>query len=282
MVASESFMYRPLSSARPWSRLASLLLAATLARPALADEKTDTLISQLRTSDDFRVRTQAALALGVTRDAVAVKPLCDALSDGHEAVRGASAAALAKLARPDGLPCLRDREGRESDTKVKAQIAKSIKALEAAASAGDKADVPAGARWYVSIGKVTNKTSRSDGDIEEVVRQAIAQKLRGLDGYAVAPRNEQPAAARKVMDGKKLKGFEFQVTVEPMTYDGDKLAITMRVMITSYPGKDIKAAMSPKISQSGVRKNDTTVEDQLVRALLEDAVQKFDKSVASM
>ena len=87
MVASESFMHRPLSSRRLWSPLITLLLAAslsaTVATPAGADSKTDSLIAQLRTSDDFRVRTQAALALGVSGDAVAVNPLCTALADGQ-------------------------------------------------------------------------------------------------------------------------------------------------------------------------------------------------------
>lgn len=277
-------MHRPLLLR--WSRWCSvaILLGAS---SAWADDKTDALIQQLRSSDDFRVRTQAALALGVTKDPVAVKPLCDALDDGHEAVRGASAAALAKLGRADGLPCLKDREGKENDGKVKAQIGKSIKALEAAAAraaggSGDSAEVPANAKWYVSVGKITNKSSRSEGDLEPVIRSAITGKLRSYDRYGIAPRGESAAAAKKVMQGKGLKGFEFQVTVEPPAYDGDKLSITLRILITNYPGKDIKATLSPKISQTGVRKGDTATEDQLMRLLLEDSVQKFDKSVDSM
>lgn len=268
-----------------WSRWLSLVAVLTAGGTARADDKIDELIQRLKTSDDFRVRTQAALALGVTKELAAVQPLCGALEDGHEAVRGASAAALGKLSKAEGLPCLKDREGKESDGKVKAQISKSIKTLEAASRPSDKAekgDVPAGAKWYVSIGKITNKSSRSESEIEGVVRDALSRKLRSLEGYAVAPKGEKAEAARKVMQDKKLKGFEFQVTVEPPVYDNNKVAITLRVMITSYPGKDIKAAMSPKISQEGVSKNDTATEDQLIRLLLEDSVGKFDKSVASM
>jgi hypothetical protein len=262
----------------------SLSIVALLAFSGLASasEKVDELSKQLKGSDDFRVRTQAALALGVTKELAAVEPLCGALDDGHEAVRSASAAALAKLAKPEALPCLKDHEGKESNGKVKAQISKTIKALEAIVRAGEKAEIPANARWYISVGKINNKTSRSDSEIEGVIRGAIASKLRALDGYAVAPAGEKADAAKKILQAKKLKGFEFQITAEPPVYEGNKVSIALKVMITTYPGKDIKAASSPKISQEGVRKQDTVTEDQLLKLLLENSVEKFDKSVASM
>lgn len=283
MVALPSLMRRPLLLR--WSRWLPVVALTATAGVALADDKIDALIQQLKTSEEFRVRTQAALALGVTKDPAALKPLCDALDDAHEAVRGASAAALGKLSRPEGVPCLQSRDPKENDSKVKAQIAKSIKALEAiarAAQAPDKGEIPAGAKWYVSIGKVNNKTSRSADDIEALVRSAISKKLRALDGYAIAPRGEKPDAAKKILQAKKLRGFEFQVTVDAPVYEENKVSIKLGVLITTYPGKDIKAASSPRISQEGVRKNDPALEDQLLRALLENSVEKFDKSVDSM
>ncbi|MCS6900533.1 MAG: HEAT repeat domain-containing protein [Myxococcales bacterium] len=270
-----------LLSARSLSWLALFVVLAA-SRLASAGEKVEELSRQLRESDDFRVRTQAALALGVTKELGAVKPLCSALEDGHEAVRSAAAAALGKLARVEGLPCLKDHESKEPNSKVKAQITQSIKALETISKAREKGEIPENARWYVSIGKINNKTSRSNSEIEEIIRGTLTNKLRSMDGYAVAPPGEKADAAKKILQAKKLKGFEFQITAEAPVYDGDKVVIALKVMITSYPGKDIKAASSPKISQSGVHKQDTAVEDQLLKLLLEDAIEKFDKSVASM
>jgi hypothetical protein len=263
-------------------RWLALLVVLASSGLAAASEKVEELSKQLRESDDFRVRTQAALALGVTKELDAVKPLCGALEDSHEAVRGAAAAALGKLAKVEGLPCLKDHESKESNGKVKAQITKSIKALDAIAKAAEKGEIPANARWYVSIGKINNKTSRPNGELEEVIRGAMTSKLRSLDGYAVAPAGEKADAAKKILQAKKLKGFEFQITAEAPVYDGEKVVIALKVMITTYPGKDIKAASSPKISQGGVRKQDTATEDQLLKLLLEDSIEKFDKSVASM
>ena len=49
---------------------------------------------QLANNDDFRVRTNAALALGATNDDAAVPPLCGALSDPSEVVRQAAGVAI--------------------------------------------------------------------------------------------------------------------------------------------------------------------------------------------
>ncbi|HEY5959258.1 MAG TPA: HEAT repeat domain-containing protein, partial [Polyangiaceae bacterium] len=79
-------------------------------------------------NDDFRVRTQAALALGSTKDAKVVQPLCSALSDPKSAVRAAAAAALGKLAL-GGEDCLSEREAKEQSDSVKAAIQKALVAV---------------------------------------------------------------------------------------------------------------------------------------------------------
>src|SRR3954453_615218 len=57
------------------------------------------LIYNLANSEDFRVRTQAALALGASKSERAVVPLCSGLGDPNTTVRAASAAALGALRR---------------------------------------------------------------------------------------------------------------------------------------------------------------------------------------
>lgn len=268
-------------SASHCSYAAALMLALSLLTSSTvrAESKTEYLIQQLKSSEDFRVRTQAALALGASKDDAAVQPLCGALSDDHEAVRVAAAAGLGKLGNEAGLPCLTARDGVESNDKVKSQIGKSIKAL---APKEDKPVIPAGAKWYVSIGKTNNKTSRSNDDIEGLVRRALRSKLQTMGGFGIAPKGESAASAKKVMADKKLKGFELQITVEPLVYSGSSLQVSMKVMITTYPGKDIKASQSPKITQDGVHGNDKATEEQLVTLLLEDTLDKFSRNVEAL
>jgi HEAT repeat protein len=257
--------------------LAGSLLAMAFAEApaALAESRVEALKKRLG-DDEFRVRTQAALSLGDTKDDAAVPPLCGALDDSEPAVRSAAAAALGKLGKKEGLPCLKAKESGEANASVKSQIAKSIKLLSGGAAPS------ANARTYVAIGKITNKTTRSASDVESLVREAATSKLGTMDGYAVAPAGESSAAAKKVVEGRSLKGFQLLVTVEAPVYAGDKLTVAIRVVMTTYPGRDIKAEFAPKLSQTGTPSTDRAAEDMLVKMAIERALTDFDKVVASM
>src|SRR5262249_2434929 len=74
--------------------LGLLIALSAVAAPARAVENGALLVRRLRSGEDFRVRTQAALALGASKDKSAIKPLCAALADDSRAVRAAAAAAL--------------------------------------------------------------------------------------------------------------------------------------------------------------------------------------------
>lgn len=242
---------------------------------ALAESRVESLKKRL-SDEEFRVRTQAALALGDTKDDAAVQPLCGALDDSEPAVRSAAAAALAKLGKKEGLPCLKAKESGEANASVKSQMTKSIKVL-AGASAPSSA-----ARTYVAIGKVTNKMGRAAAEVETLVREAATSKLGTMDGYAVAPAGESSAAAKKIIEGRSLKGYQLLVTVEAPVYSGDKLTIAIRVVMTTYPGRDIKAEFAPKLSQTGTPSTDRAAEEMLVKMAIERALSDFDKVVASM
>jgi len=110
--------------------LAALSLVASFPRDVHADPRTGYLVQQLKSSDDFKVRTQAALALGASGDDAAVKPLCDALTDANASVKTAAAAALGKLGKPAGLPCLQAAIAKESAGATKTQFQKSIDSLK--------------------------------------------------------------------------------------------------------------------------------------------------------
>src|SRR5262245_5946015 len=71
------------------------LLSVAIAAPA--KPKLAQLTEQLKSGEDFRLRVQAALDLGATRDERALMPLVGALDDRNASVRAAAAAALGRL-----------------------------------------------------------------------------------------------------------------------------------------------------------------------------------------
>src|SRR5260370_13505681 len=88
--------------------VAAVALALSISLDVSADGKVQFLSDQLKNNPDFRVRTKAALSLGTSDDAGAVKPLCGCLDDGTEteAVPGARPATLGKMKKAWGDGCL--------------------------------------------------------------------------------------------------------------------------------------------------------------------------------
>ncbi len=248
----------------------SVFFCLLVAGSARADS-IDDLAKELRTNDDFRVRTQAALSLGKTGSDRAVDPLCGGLDDGNDAVRGAAASALGKLAKSSSKACLEARREKESSDKVKAAIDKALRAI---------AGVPAGTKFYVSVGKVNNKTGRDE--VSKLVAATLRQKVEAASGYAVAPSGESAAQAKKVIADKGLKGFALVTTAEAPVYKDDKLTIAVRVVVTTYPGADVKAEFAPKYSQTGVTEKDKGAEDELLKIALEKVTEDFRKFAGAL
>jgi hypothetical protein len=266
----------------------SLLLVATA---AAGDSRTTFLADRLKypppagKADDFRVRTNAALALGATNDDAAVVPLCQALSDPSEVVRQAVAAALRRLGRADALGCLRARAPQESNASVKLQISRAIEAIEAAgggegdgAGAGAPDGMPrsiANARFYVAVSNITNNTGRPQSEIERVVQSAVRAKLEALGGYQLAPPHETPDGARAAMSKRKLKGYYLSVSVDRFDYSGGNLRVRVKMAVFSYPGKDLRGEVPAGLTQTGVRPGDATAEDNLMTMAAGRAAELF-------
>jgi hypothetical protein len=255
---------------------------------AAADGRIDFLAERLRyppaagQADDFRVRTNAAQALGATNDDAAVPPLCRGLDDPSEVVRQAVAVALKRLARSSSLDCLRRRASVEPNSSVKLQIQRAIEAIDSAgggggggSSGGGDAPYVAGAKYYVSISPVANKTDRSQADIDRIVRGAVASKLAQLGEYQLAPAGESNAAAKAVLAKRQLKGFYLAVSLEPLDYSDGSLRVRVKIAVFSYPGKDLRGEVPAGATFPGARPGDHGAEDQLMGVVAGRAAELF-------
>jgi HEAT repeat protein len=241
------------------------------------------LVDQLTNATDFRVRTQAALALGASEEKdVAVSPLCGALDDTNDSVRSAAAAALGKLKHPKGLPCLKAHLG-EPSASVHSVIERSAKLLQGGGKPGKPPLPGPNDSVYVAIAPVSDKTGRGDKSVADAVRAIMQDKLLSFQGYAVAPEGESGGAARKIIKKHgSLKGYLLRTRVEPPRAEGDELIIQVGVTMWSYPGGDLKGSFSPKLRMQGASPGDRASEDSLLKMAVENAVETFAKQAASM
>lgn len=245
-----------------------------------AQGKTAFLAEQLRKNSDFRVRVDAALKLGTSDDAAAVKPLCGCLGDQSEveAVRVACAAALGKLKKPGGDGCLKEHVGDKS-SKVREQVTTSLKALGGAAPAASAAGPscpapPAGskAKYFVGVG-VSNKTSRPDTDIKPIVEQKVVCKLQSMGRFKMTAETD-PKKMAAAVSKEKLDGYFLNVSVEPIQYAGGNLKVSMKLTIMTHT-RDLKGEIGKSLSMPGVGSPSKVDEDELIGMAADKLVNDF-------
>jgi hypothetical protein len=252
------------------------LVVAFASTDARADGRTQFLVDRMK-AEDFRVRTNAALQLGQTGDPVAVPALCGGLDDSNDAVRSASAVALKRLGKSEGVACLKKHKDTERSDDVKLQISRAIEGLEGGGGGGDETPkfVPT-AKFYVSMSPITNSTGRAQGDIEKIVGGAIKAKLNGSPDHQLAPRGESQEAARGVIAKRKFKNaYYLSIKVEPFDYSGGNLRVRVSISIQSYPGRDLRGEVPVGLTQTGVRPGDHGAEDNLMNMAATKCVEQF-------
>lgn len=259
--------------------LAVVLFTLLAPRLAVAQAERISFLSEKLRDPDFRVRTNAALALGAVDAEGAVAPLCGALGDSVDVVRQSAAAGLQRLNRQAGVPCLDARARIETNDTVRGQISKALAGL--ANLAGGVATENPNAKYYVQIAPVTNGTDRRTAEIESLVRAAVMAKLDSLGVYQIAPANESIDGAKATMSKRKLKtGFYLTISVQPMQY-ASGISVGVSVAISSYPGKSLKATLTGS-SSGGGRKGDLTSENQILDRATQSAVGTFAQNVEAL
>lgn len=252
--------------------LLTTLLMVAVPSAARADEERVKFLAEKLKSEDFRVRTNAALALGASNEDSAVDPLCGALADGHETVRQASAVALKRLNRPSSVPCLKSRAEVESNEGVKIQIARALDALGSSGDSGgggggggdEKIKENPNAKYYIALSTVANSTGRAQADVEGIVLKAIKAKLDSAGTVQLAPSKETPDAAKKKMADRKMKGLYLAIAVDRFDYANGNLRVKVKLGVFTYPGKSLVGNVDKGVTKEGVSPTDKASEDQLM------------------
>lgn len=237
------------------------------------------LARKLAHDDDFRVRTQAALALGRSRSSRAVDPLCKGLEDDNDSVRAASAAALGKL-KKGGLDCLKKRYKKEKSRNVKKMILKSIR-LVREAEAGPT--ITSRSKYYLAVDSTNDQTGRGGGSVDALVRKTIIRAAATLEGSVIAPAGESRDQAKKVLrKHRQLEAFKLAPTVHPPQYSGGHLTVEFEVLVYGYPGNNLQGTVSRSATMPGVSSKDVAKENQLIEALAKSAMDQFAQLVAQL
>lgn len=250
--------------------LVSFGAPAQPAKKAPVKPNVEKVLTQI-TAKDFRLRTQAALALGVSADLRAVPPLCKALEDKIITVRVAAAAALGRLDLGGG-ECL--------DKLLKVEkVASAKKAMqEAIAIMGGVPNFTEQTLYYVAIGKLADKSDRSPGEMDQRVRRGMRAAEPVVKTVAFAPPWETLEEAKAVLaKHPKLKGYFLSPNVSPFQYSGSGLLIKIDAAMFSYPEKSLIGTIRTPVTYPQVDSKDTESENELIAIATGRIIEKFAK-----
>jgi hypothetical protein len=267
------------------------LVAVTMLAPlypstAHADADRVKFLAEKLSSEDPRVRTSAALALGASNEDSAVEPLCGALKDSTEVVRQASAVAMKRLGRSSAVPCLRSRLEREGNDGVKIAIERAIESISAAGGGGggggdDKIKENPSAKYYIALSTIANSTGRSQPEVEGVVVKAIKQKLEAAGTIQIAPNKESADAARDTMKKRKMNGFYLAIAVDKFDYSNGNLRVKVKIGVFTYPGKSLLGNVDKTLTKEGVSSGDKSSEDQMLDMAAGLASEQFAQNASA-
>lgn len=263
------------------SRAALVALLLAFASSTLADARTDFLIRMLSTSAQFRVRAQAALALGGSKpvDSAIVRALSTSLTDAHPAVRAASAAALERLRDPGSLPALRAAQS-DSDGAVRAAVRSALTAIEPAGTRPQPVvPTPSGpATYYVGVGLPGSQAGLSSGALRSL-REHVAEQVRQISGVRLAPENEDRGTAERVLGSQKLVGYFIDSSVTSVETRSDgSIRAQVSVIVGTYPGRDMRAMLSGAATLMGGG-TDESAKIQAVQAAYAGALRRLPQAM---
>lgn len=220
--------------------------------------------------DDFRVRTQAALALGASKQSGAVSALCRVLSDTSAPVRAAAAAAIGRLALQAGLACLEQRYALESTSTVRSAIERSVELVYSGFR------ITSETRVYVAIAALADQSGRPSQDLPGIARSSMLTAGRSFPEFAFAPAWEDVSLAKRRLQGHpRVKAFYLSPRLPAFEYRSGDLVVRLEIALFSYPEKSLLGNFSVKLTQPDVQANDPESELDLVKTAAERAIQKF-------
>jgi hypothetical protein len=265
---------------------AAVVMSTLSPATAQADADRVKFLADKLSSDDPRVRTSAALALGASNEDGAVTPLCGALKDSTEVVRQAAAVAMKRLARQTALSCLKDRLASEGNDGVKIAIERAVESIAAAggsvaAGGDDKIKDNPSAKYYIALSSIANSTGRAQPEVESVVVKAIKTKLDAAGTVQIAPSKETADAAREAMKKRKMNGFYLAVAVDKFDYSNGNLRVKVKIGVFTYPGKSLLGNVDKTLTKEGVSSGDKSSEDQMLDMAAGLASEQFAQNASA-
>jgi len=258
-----------------------------LALSVQADVRSDYLIRLLKGSSQFRVRAQAAISLSrVQADPSVIEALSEALQDDHPAVRAAAASSLESLGDPSAINALQ-KASNDPEMAVKEAIRRALAVLKRTASKSTggtntteatEIRIPSGPpKYYVGVGLPGGKDSSLNYNHLSTVRAYIEERIKEIDGVLLAPEEEKPQVAKRIIKQKGLTGYYLDSSIMSIEQraDGSTRAV-VSVIVGTYPGRDMRVILQGAATVMG---NDSESKTQAILYAFKGALRRLPQAL---
>jgi len=259
-------------------------------RTVSADSVT-TNVTQLSSSQSYKIRLAAALALSKSKDARAVIALADALqNDTDETIRRVSALALEKMidartaedARELGLVALESAQTRDKDPKVRTTAKASLKALAGLKRKKGSSDPKPPV--FVNIDGTIDQSKLLSKDSSDRLMRIVKTSVERT-GYATSWPGGLPTNAE--LSSHRSRAFIVASTVKKIdiTKAGAtaNIACTVSIRVAPWGGKDggERWEANKAASASGSAKATTGSKDRDIASGVRDCLEAVAEDVTS-
>ncbi|OSM00411.1 hypothetical protein MAIT1_00925 [Magnetofaba australis IT-1] len=201
------------------------------------------LSASLTQSPDFRVRTQAALALGSSGNKQAVNILCTGLNDSNTTVRTAVAASLGRL-NQGGQECLNQRAQSETNAGVKRAIQQALAKMGSGQGGSSLSSV----RYLFFVNGVRNRSSVDAGKVTQHIFAYLKQGLTKSDTLVVSAGAVNQYAAL-LQQSPATRAYYLSPAFSNEFLNG-VLKAKLDVSIMKYPQQNIVGSLTKKTSMN--------------------------------
>jgi len=258
---------------RSSSALLALSAVLLLAAAAVGQDR-GTLIRSLHDASDFRVKVQAAFAMGNNGDDAYRPHLERALRDSNPAVRAAAATALGKLGDRQAIRALR-RAMRDSSASVRMQAQRSIQRLREAAeepstprrtprTRGTRGRYPTVAvapearrrtpwsrvRYVIVLGDISDRSNTrmgraAVGTLREEMKAALTlhRGVKVFDSPSMIDERDRRQIQRRRLPKLRLEGNVVDIDRSRQRSEVSVRA-EVRLVLLSEPGRNLRGMMS--------------------------------------
>jgi hypothetical protein len=151
-------------------------------------------------------------------------------------------------------------------------IEKAIRLIEEA-TAGPA--ITASTKYYVALGKTDDQSGRGGTEVDAMVRSTLRKGAGSISGCVVAPDGEnEEQAKRRMRKNEKMAGYYLTPKIYKPEYSGGQVKVQLDLLVFSYPDRALQGSVTREAGTPASAK-DTAIENRLIQALAESAMEEF-------